>query len=199
MNLNFIENYYWSKKFEQYLAIQYIGICWKYIKIYWKSLLERKKSGYQYIQEYIKYIGNYYWREKSGWSLAISAGQTNCSTNPCQLITKSMSSYRKHPKLFPQNYLRIFPNEVIKTLFRFQFLSTVRCSLYLTLHPIPSNIIPSYPFQSTYQLIAPRCYIHLRCRFCIVCQDSYLQTGIKLFLFRTKLIRLQKHTVWPEF
>ena len=68
-------------------------------------------------KEHIKYIGNYYWREKSGWSLAISAGQTNCSTNPCQLITKSMSSYRKHPKLFPQSYLRIFSNKVILKLF----------------------------------------------------------------------------------
>ena len=75
---------------------------------------------------YWKYIGNYYWREKSGWSLAISAGQTNCPTNPCQLITKSMSSYRKHPKLFLQNCLGIFFNEFIKTLFKFYVLSTVR-------------------------------------------------------------------------
>ena len=130
------------------------------------------------------YIWNYYRREKSGWSLAIRDGQTNCSTNPCQLITKSLSSYHNNQKWF---YL----------IGIFGALSRLHCSAVLCT-ALKNNFISWFSYLNFFLWNYDH-FVWFQVVGLFVKIDIYADQEQTFSFFHIKLIRLQKHTLLPEF
>ena len=105
----------------------------------------------------------------------LGSSQTNCSTNPCQLITKSLSSYRRNLWNFSSfHHKRNFVNSNVEGNIVF----------HLKRKFVNSNILRVISFFWALLMFTKI--------------DIYADRD-QTFPVWHKLIRLQKHTSWPEF